>query len=207
MKSYRCHYRPDFSVRIRSPSSGMNTNIVEMDSSSEVTCGSLVMSSAPTNLATCRPSFVHGVSEAPISFATFRPSLIHGVSKAPIPLTTVGVTTCRTFLEMWEQAEPTRSCWLCPSRVVTSFTPQKGMNLYHRLYLTESVSKVVRKSQLSHKSVNLFVILVILKDKLTSLCGIWLLQNNIIITFCEIRPGRSTSSLLIWRSSDWRRQR
>ena len=46
------------------------------------------------------------------------------------------------------------------------------------------------KSQFPHKSVDLSFILVIIQDKLTSLCGNRLLQNNFINTCCEIRAVR-----------------
>jgi len=42
------------------------------------------------------------------------------------------------------------------------------------------------KSQFPHKSVNLFFILVIRKDKLTDLCWNSLLKNDLIKTLCEI---------------------
>ena len=38
-----------------------------------------------------------------------------------------------------------------------------------------------------HKSDNLLLILVIEKDKLTDLCGKWLLQNDFKNTLCEMR--------------------
>ena len=42
------------------------------------------------------------------------------------------------------------------------------------------------KSQFPHKSVNIFFILVMIKDKLTDLSGNRLLQTDFRITFCEI---------------------
>jgi hypothetical protein len=40
-----------------------------------------------------------------------------------------------------------------------------------KLYFKERVSKVVLQKLISHKFINLFFILVIIKDKLTDLCG------------------------------------
>jgi len=42
------------------------------------------------------------------------------------------------------------------------------------------------KSQFPHKFVNLFLKFVIIKDKLTDLCGNRLLPNEFINTFCEM---------------------
>ena len=42
------------------------------------------------------------------------------------------------------------------------------------------------KSQYPHTSVNLFFILVMIKDKLTDLYGNWLLKNDVVNAFCEI---------------------
>ena len=42
------------------------------------------------------------------------------------------------------------------------------------------------KSQFPRKSVNLFFMLVMMKDKLTDLCGNRLLQSDYVNTFCEI---------------------
>ena len=54
--------------------------------------------------------------------------------------------------------------------------------------------KLFCKSQFPHKSVNLFFILVIIKDKLTDLCGNLLLRKDFINTFWEIRsPGKEWS--------------
>ena len=39
------------------------------------------------------------------------------------------------------------------------------------------------RSQFPHKSVNLFVTLVIIKDKMMDLCGNWLLKNDLRNTF------------------------
>ena len=52
--------------------------------------------------------------------------------------------------------------------------------------------KWFRKSQFPHKSVKLFLMLVILKDKLTDLCRNRLLQDNFMNTFCKIRMHTST---------------
>ena len=46
--------------------------------------------------------------------------------------------------------------------------------------------KLFCKSLFQQKCVNLVFILVIIKDKLTDLCGNGLLQNDVINTFCEI---------------------
>ena len=46
------------------------------------------------------------------------------------------------------------------------------------------------KSQFRHKLDNFFFVIVIIKDKLTDLCGNWLLKNDITNTFCEITPQR-----------------
>ena len=46
--------------------------------------------------------------------------------------------------------------------------------------------KSICKSQLPHKSVKLFFILVMVKDKLTDLLGSRLLQNNFKNPLCEI---------------------
>ena len=43
------------------------------------------------------------------------------------------------------------------------------------------------KSSFPHKFVNKFFILVIMKDTMRNKCGNWLLQNNLINTFCEMR--------------------
>ena len=45
------------------------------------------------------------------------------------------------------------------------------------------------KSQFPLKSVNLFSILVMIKDKLMDFCGKLLLQNDLKITLCEISPA------------------
>ena len=45
-----------------------------------------------------------------------------------------------------------------------------------------------KRSQFLHKSVNLSFIITNIKNKLTDLCGNWLLQNDFIIAFCEIKP-------------------
>ena len=44
--------------------------------------------------------------------------------------------------------------------------PQASITARYRPYLTQSVLKVVLQSQLPHKFVNLFLVLVIAKDKL-----------------------------------------
>ena len=41
------------------------------------------------------------------------------------------------------------------------------------------------KRQFPHKSVNQSLIMTNIKNKLTDLCGSWLLQNDFINTFCE----------------------
>ena len=46
-------------------------------------------------------------------------------------------------------------------------------------------------SQFPQKPVNLFFVLVIVKDKLTNLCGNGLLQDDFTNTFCEIRAART----------------
>ena len=43
------------------------------------------------------------------------------------------------------------------------------------------------RSQFLHGTVKLFFILMIMNNKLRDLCGNWLLQNDFINTFCEIR--------------------
>ena len=46
--------------------------------------------------------------------------------------------------------------------------------------------KSSRTSQLPHKSVHLFFIFTNIKNRLTDLCGNWLLRNNFVNTFFEI---------------------
>ena len=58
----------------------------------------------------------------------------------------------------------------------------RGIFISHRVFL-----KLFCKSQFPHKSVNLFFILVIIKDKLTDLCRIWFLQNAFKNTLSETR--------------------
>ena len=61
------------------------------------------------------------------------------------------------------------------------------------VHLTESVYKVVLQKSILHQSVNvsytipLIYPFLMIKDRLTDLCGNCLLQNNSINTFCEIR--------------------
>jgi hypothetical protein len=57
--------------------------------------------------------------------------------------------------------------------------------------------KLFCKSQVPHKSVNLFFILVAVKDKLTDLWGSWLLQNDFYNTLSEVRvcKTKTTSNL------------
>jgi len=50
------------------------------------------------------------------------------------------------------------------------------------------------KSQLPHKFVNLFVASVIIRNKLTELCGYRLVQNDVINTFCKIIPEAAVAS-------------
>ena len=56
-------------------------------------------------------------------------------------------------------------------------------------YLTESLYKIIlfRMSIFPQKFVNSFFISVIIKDKLTDLCGNRHSQNNVMNTFCETR--------------------
>ena len=61
-----------------------------------------------------------------------------------------------------------------------------GFGFYH----TESVYKVVLQKSIPHESVNLFFILVIMKDSLTDLWGDGPVQNDFAYTFCEIRSDR-----------------
>ena len=58
---------------------------------------------------------------------------------------------------------------------------------------TETVShtkgfKVVLQKSMLTQIVNLFFILVVVKDKLTDLWGSWLSLNDFINTFCAIKP-------------------
>ena len=48
-------------------------------------------------------------------------------------------------------------------------------------------SKPFRRSQLPHKSVNLSFTITRIKNKLTEICGNWLLQNDVKNTLCEIK--------------------
>ena len=48
------------------------------------------------------------------------------------------------------------------------------------------------KRQSPQKSVNLFFVIMIIKDKLKDWCGKLLFQNNFINTFCEIRSRSRT---------------
>ena len=57
----------------------------------------------------------------------------------------------------------------------------------HRSGLKKDFTKSFCKSKFSHKSVNVLFIFVIVKDKLTNLCGNRLLQNDFIDTFCEMK--------------------
>ena len=50
---------------------------------------------------------------------------------------------------------------------------------------TESVCEVVLK-KIPNKSVNLSLAITNLKNKVTDLCGNWLLQNDLMNTFCAI---------------------
>ena len=54
--------------------------------------------------------------------------------------------------------------------------------------------KSFRKSHFPHKSVNLFFILVMVKDKLTDLWGSRLLQNDFKHTLCKIREKLAVPS-------------
>ena len=64
-------------------------------------------------------------------------------------------------------------------------------NLSHRKISQKVFIKTFCKGQCPHKSVNSFLILVIIKDKLTDLCGNRPLQSDLIDTFCEIRTQNS----------------
>ena len=72
-------------------------------------------------------------------------------------------------------------------------SPQKHVSysLYTRKRYRSISHQVFRKSfcksQFPNRFVNLFFILVMIKDKLTDLCGNWLLHNDWINTFCEIK--------------------
>ena len=66
--------------------------------------------------------------------------------------------------------------------------PQRSKLISQKL-LTRSFCK----SQLPHTSVNLFFTLVILKDKLTTLCGNQPLQKSFISTFCETKIASPSS--------------
>ena len=59
-------------------------------------------------------------------------------------------------------------------------------------YLTESVHTVVLQKLIPAKYVNLFSTLVMIKDKLTDLCGNRRLLNDFINTSCEIDLRRPT---------------
>ena len=48
-------------------------------------------------------------------------------------------------------------------------------------------TKLFCKSRFPHKFVNLFFISATIEDKLTNLCGDWLLQNDFVNILCEIR--------------------
>jgi len=56
-------------------------------------------------------------------------------------------------------------------------------------YLTQSVFKVVVQTSIPTQSVNLFFLLVTVKDELTDLWGCRLVQNDFKNTLCEIRFG------------------
>ena len=66
-------------------------------------------------------------------------------------------------------------------------------------FISQKVSiKSFCESQSPHKSVNLFFTLVIIKNKLTNLCGNWLLQNDCKSTLCEANlrsPARGSVPL------------
>ena len=57
-----------------------------------------------------------------------------------------------------------------------------------RSYSQKAVTDSFCKGQFPHKFVDVFFILVMKKDTLTDLCENWLLQNDFISAFCEIRP-------------------
>jgi hypothetical protein len=55
------------------------------------------------------------------------------------------------------------------------------------LRATEPLFTLIIQSQFSHKSVNLFSILVIIKDKLTNLWGNRLFRHDFMNTFCAVK--------------------
>ena len=69
--------------------------------------------------------------------------------------------------------------------------------------LTQCVHQMVLVSQLPHKSVNLFFVLVIAKDKLTNFWGSWLLQNDLKNTLSEMRPGGQRCGGHLWQSNQF----
>ena len=68
---------------------------------------------------------------------------------------------------------------------VVPATPEPGES--HEVFISQRVFIMsFRKSRLPHKSVDSFFMFVVIKDKLTDLCGNELLQNNFINTLCSI---------------------
>ena len=68
---------------------------------------------------------------------------------------------------------------------LASHVPRRAGLISHKVFL-----KSFCKSRFPHKSIKLNLILVILKDQLTDLWGVGLLQNDFKSTVCEIRPAR-----------------
>ena len=82
---------------------------------------------------------------------------------------------------------PFASSLLLPSRMMSDPTVHHLRKvtcilISHKVFIKSSC-----KNQFPHKSFNLSVILVIVKDTLMDLCGNRNLQNDFMNTFCEIR--------------------
>jgi len=60
------------------------------------------------------------------------------------------------------------------------------------------ITKSFCKCQFPHKLVNLFFILVMIKDQLTDLCGDLPLQNDFMNTFCEISSWCAGRAVRAW---------
>ena len=68
-----------------------------------------------------------------------------------------------------------------PPRGGERLTKPDCVFISHKVFI-----KSFRKSQFPHKSVNLFFILLMIKEKSTEFCGNCLLQNDFMNTSCEI---------------------
>ena len=91
-----------------------------------------------------------------------------------------------------------------------NFGAREGPN-HHRQYKFISHKVFVEsfwKSQLPHKSVNLFFTSVKIKDKLRDLCEKCLWQNNFVNTFCEKRVADGPfAGWHVWFFPPWRQPR